>query len=131
MTAAFQVRPDTALILEGTTAADLPNVEGARRACSPGKGAVLPFMDNSAIYSRSLCEELKNIAAERGIRWQYKTLVAGGTDAGSVQKSGEGARVAAISAAVRSIHSPVSAAYIPDFTEIYKLVHAYLESLGG
>lgn len=43
--AAFGLRPEIALILEGTTAADLPGVAGAKQVCVPGQGPVLPFMD--------------------------------------------------------------------------------------
>lgn len=128
--AAFAIKPDISLILEGTTAADLPGAEGHRKACSPGKGAVLPFMDNSAIYHRSMFNDLRRIAGEKGIRWQYKTLVAGGTDAGSIQKNREGVQVAVVSAAVRCIHSPICIAYSPDFDEIVNLSRAYLEYLG-
>ncbi|AEF87011.1 endoglucanase M (EGM) (Endo-1,4-beta-glucanase)(Cellulase M) [Treponema primitia ZAS-2] len=128
--AAFAIHPEIALILESTTAADLPSVEGHRKSCSPGKGAVLPFMDNSAIYDHAMFDDLRRIAIEKGILWQYKTIVAGGTDAGSIQRSHEGVQVAVIAAAVRCIHSPICIAYAPDFEEILKLARAYLEYLG-
>ncbi|MDR2027899.1 MAG: M42 family metallopeptidase [Treponema sp.] len=129
MGAAFGINPDIALIVEGTTAADLPSAEGHRKACSPGKGVVLPFMDNSAIYHRPLFDELRRIADKNNIKWQHKTIVAGGTDAGSIQKSREGAQVAVMSAAVRCIHSSICIAYGPDFDEMVKLGHAYLKHL--
>jgi endoglucanase len=128
--AAFAIQPGIALIVEGTSAADLPSAEGYRKACIPGRGAVLPFMDNSAIYDRTMFEDLRRIADEKGIRWQNKTVVAGGTDAGSIQKSRDGVRVAVMSAPVRCIHSPICVAYAPDFDEMVKLAHAYLEFLG-
>ncbi len=52
--AAFSVSPDIALVLETTTAADLPGVEGARRVCAPGKGPVISYMDGGTIYDRTL-----------------------------------------------------------------------------
>jgi endoglucanase len=128
--AAFAVQPEQALILEGTTAADLPSAEGHRKACIPGKGAVLPFMDNSAIYNRPMFDTLRRLGDEHGVKWQYKTIVAGGTDAGSIQKTRDGVEVAVVSAAVRCIHSPICVAKISDFDEIAKLVQAYLGSLG-
>lgn len=128
--AAFAVQPEQALILEGTTAADLPSAEGHRKACIPGKGAVLPFMDNSAIYNRPMFDTLRRLGDEQGIKWQYKTIVAGGTDAGSIQKTRDGVEVAVVSAAVRCIHSPICVAKVSDFDEIVKLVQAYLGSLG-
>ena len=43
--AAFAVTPEVALVLETTTAANLPGVEGHRRVCSPGRGPVISYMD--------------------------------------------------------------------------------------
>ena len=40
--AAFSVKPKIALVVEGTTAADLPGLEGGERVCSVGKGPVIP-----------------------------------------------------------------------------------------
>ena len=51
--AAFSVTPEAALVLETTTAADLPGVEGARRVCAPGRGPVISYMDGGTIYDRS------------------------------------------------------------------------------
>jgi len=129
MGAAYTVAPDIAVVLEGTTAADLPGVEGGSKSCVLRSGAVLPFMDNSAIYSSAVFDGLRKTAVSRGIRWQYKTVVAGGTDAGSIQRSRGGVQVAALSAPVRCIHSPICIAYVPDFDEIYKLAQAYLQDL--
>ena len=50
--AAFSVAPETALVLETTTAADLPGVEGHRRVCAPGRGPVISYMDGGTIYDR-------------------------------------------------------------------------------
>lgn len=129
--ASFEINPEIAVIIEATTAADLPSMDNHRKTCSPGKGAVLPFMDNSAIYDRGMLADLRRIADENGIKWQHKTLVAGGTDAGAVQKMRDGARVCAISAAVRYIHSPVCVAHAPDFDEMLKLTRLYLEHLAA
>ena len=57
-----------------------------------------------------------------------KKYVSGGTDAGAIQRAAAGTKVAAISAAVRYIHSPSCVASMDDFDEIYKLAAAYLES---
>ena len=50
--AAFSVKPDIALVLETTTAADLPGVEDHRKVCAPGKGPVISYMDGATIYDR-------------------------------------------------------------------------------
>ena len=127
--AAFSVKPDYALVLEGTTAADLPSQKGGAKVCIPGKGPVLPFMDGGAVYDRGLFERLKALAEANGIPWQTKTYISGGTDASALQKTAGGARVAAISAAVRYIHSPSSVACVRDLPHIPALARLFLDSL--
>ena len=79
--AAFSVTPEIALVLETTTAADLPGVENHRRVCAPGKGPVISYMDGATIYDRELFETLRRLSEENGIPWQTKEYIAGGNDA--------------------------------------------------
>ena len=44
---AFSIRPDYAIVLETTTAADIPGVDGEKRVCALGEGAVVGFMDRA------------------------------------------------------------------------------------
>lgn len=125
--AAFSATPEIALVLETTTAADLPGVEGARRVCAPGKGPVISYMDGGTIYDRELFETLRRLAGERKIPWQTKEYIAGGNDARTIQRSKAGVRVAAISAAVRYLHAPASVGSLLDFEDMLKLTRAFLE----
>ena len=125
--AAFSVTPEAALVLETTTAADLPGVEGARRVCAPGRGPVISYMDGGTIYDRSLFETLRRLAEERQIPWQVKEYIAGGNDARTIQRSKAGVRVAALSAAVRYLHAPASVGSLSDFEDMLKLTRAFLE----
>lgn len=127
--AANRLQPDIALILEGTTAADLPSQAGAAKVCIPGKGPVVPFMDGATIYNQELYKAITAVADKEGIAWQTKTYISGGTDASAIQRSGAGAKVAGIAAAVRYIHSPSCVACINDFEDIYMLVKAYMGTL--
>ncbi|MBR5708743.1 MAG: M42 family metallopeptidase [Oscillospiraceae bacterium] len=128
-TAAFSVRPEIAIILEGTTAADMPSQKGTDKVCAPGKGPVIPFMDGGTVYNRGLFDKLRGLAEANGIPWQTKTLISGGTDASAIQRVAGGARVAAISAAVRYIHSPACVACIEDTENILKLARLFMETL--
>ena len=125
--AAFSVTPEVALVLETTTAADLPGVEGARRVCAPGRGPVISYMDGGTIYDRSLFETLRRLAEERQIPWQVKEDIAGGNDARTIQRSKAGVWVAALSAAVRYLHAPASVGSLSDFEDMLKLTRAFLE----
>ena len=129
--AAFRLEPDIAIILEGTTAADLPSVKGAKRICSPGKGVVIPFMDRGTIYDREFYKLATETADKYGIRWQTKSYIAGGTDASAVQRSRGGAKVIGMAAAMRNIHSPACVAAVSDIEDLPRLAGALLEELGG
>lgn len=104
----FAVGADISIVLEATTAGDLDGVTGADRVCVLGNGGVVSFMDNRTIYDRELYKLAMNTASENNIPVQTKTAVAGGNDAGSIQTSGKGAKVMALSLPCRYIHSPSS-----------------------
>lgn len=125
--AAFSVEPEIALVLETTTAADLPGVEDHRKVCAPGKGPVISYMDGSTIYDRELFEGLRRLAQDNGIPWQTKEYIAGGNDARTIQRSKAGVRVAAMSAAVRYLHAPASVGSIADFENMLKLTRLFLQ----
>ena len=124
-----RVNPDIAIVLEGTTAADLPEVPEGKRICRLGAGLVIPFMDKGTIYSRELYKKVTELADKNGIKWQTKTMIAGGTDASVVQRSGAGVNTIAISAPIRNIHTPASLAKISDFEPMPKLAMLLLKTL--
>ena len=128
---AYALDPGIAMVLEGTTAADLAEVEGGKAVCRVRGGVVLPFMDGATIYDAELFELLRDACIKRGIPWQTKTRVAGGTDAGRIHKSRAGVRVCAAAAPVRYIHSPSSVAAAADCEAVLSAARAFLEELGG
>ena len=127
--AAFSVSPEIALVLETTTAADLPGIESHRKVCAPGKGPVISFMDGSTIYDRQLFETLRRLAEENQIPWQTKEYIAGGNDSRTIQRSKAGVRVAAMSAAVRYLHAPASVGSVSDFEQMLKLTRLFLAEM--
>lgn len=128
-TASNKVMPDYAVVLEGTTAADLPEVPEGKQICRLGDGLVIPFMDKGTIYSRNLYKTLTETAEKAGIKWQTKTVIAGGTDASAIQRSGYGVDTIAVSAPLRNIHTPSSIAKISDFEDMPRLVELLLDVL--
>lgn len=76
----FSVKPEIALVLEATTAADLPGTPSGKRVCVPGNGVVIPYMDGGTIYDRRLFEQLRALAEEHQIPWQTKEYLSGGTN---------------------------------------------------
>lgn len=125
----YQVQADISVILEATTAGDLCGVTGADRVCCAGSGAVISFMDGRTVYDKKLYNLAMKTAKDNNIRVQTKTAIAGGNDAGAVQTSGKGSRVAAISLPCRYIHSASSVVKKSDIEETRKLLNALLPKL--
>lgn len=123
---AFSVKPEIALVMESTTAADQAGTPEYLQVCAPGKGPVIPFMDKGTIYDRELFELMRRLAEEHDIPWQTKHMIAGGTDARTIQRSRAGVRVIGLAAALRNIHSPSSVGAMADFEHMLKLARLFI-----
>lgn len=126
---AYAVKPDIAVILESTTAADIDGVTGGDKCCVLGKGPVVSFMDGRTIYDKQIFDLAFEVAKENNIKIQTKTKIAGGNDAGAIQKSGAGCRVAAVSLPCRYIHSGSSVVKIGDIEEARRFLPLFLSKL--
>ncbi len=122
-----RLRPDVVFALEATTAGDILSVPKGKCACSVGNGAVLSIMDRSTIYDQSLLELATKVADEKKIKWQYKNVVAGGNEAGVYQRGANGAKVLAISAPARYIHSQSNVLSLEDIQAVADLAAAINE----
>lgn len=126
---AFSITPEIAMVLEGTTAADNPALDEHCQVCWPGKGPVISWMDGSAVYDRDLFELLRDLADRNNVPWQMKHYLAGGTDAGAIQRTKDGVRVTGISAAVRYLHAPSSVASISDMEHMLTLARLFIAAV--
>lgn len=126
---AYAVKPDVAVILESTTAADIDGVTGGDKCCVLGKGPVVSFMDSRTIYDKQIFDLAFEVGKENNIKIQTKTKIAGGNDAGAIQKSGAGCRVAAVSLPCRYIHSGSSVVKIGDIEETRRFLPLFLSKL--
>lgn len=130
MAAGFRVQPDIAVILEGTTAADLPGVSPDKQVCRVGEGVVIPFMDGGTVYDRGLYAVVTGLADRLGVPWQTKNVVAGGTDGASFQRAAHGASVVALAAPVRNLHTGYPVASVEDMEHLLTLAREVLGELG-
>lgn len=124
-----QVQPDRVLVLESTTAADLDGCTGDKRVCVLGDGPVVSFMDGATVYDRDLYRLARETADEQSIPNQTKTAIAGGNDAGALQRTGRGSAVLAISLPCRYIHSGASVVQQSDIDATRALLTALLPKL--
>ncbi len=127
--ATYQIAPDIAIVLEGTTASDVPGIPPHKQATTVGKGPSLSFMDSSVIPDPRLVAKLMKIAQENDIPVQYRRHTAGGTDAGRIQSSQTGVSVAVLAIPCRYIHSPVSIMSKADYDNSLRLVKGFLNSI--
>lgn len=128
-TASFQVMPDIALILEGTTCYDVPDTQEQSMSTRCGKGPALTIMDRSVIADRDLVKLIAQTAEQNHIPYQYKQTITGGTNAGRIQVNGTGTKVAVMAVPCRYIHTPVSVMDKSDFTHMIDLAKKVLEAL--
>lgn len=119
--AAFELKPDIAFVIEGTTAADIDGTDENSKVCFLGKGPVISFADRGTMYDIDYVHKLTNVADKSEIPWQFKSFVAGGNDARSYQRVAGGCKVLSISAAVRYLHSQISVASFDDVKNIFSL----------
>lgn len=127
--AAYTVRPDFAVVLETTTACDLPDTKGAEKVCRVGGGAVVSYMDRATIYDKELYRLAFALAEEKRIPVQTKTKVAGGNDSGAIHKAVGGIRTAAVSVPTRYLHTPACVMQRSDAEAVSALAEALYERL--
>ena len=80
------------------------------------------------LCNKGVIDRLVKIAKEKGYKYQYEILIAGGTDTSAVQKSGIGVKVGALSIPTRYIHSGVETFDLGDCRLCVELTLAYLHS---
>ena len=120
--AAAAVQPDIAIAVDATTAADTVGSTRQTAVCRLGAGAVVSFADRATMYDDALYQDIRRWAQEQGIPTQTKNRVAGGNNAGSIQRSGNGVRVATVSLPCRYLHSPVCTGRWADVDAMEKLL---------
>lgn len=124
---AFTIAPDYAIVVETTTAADISGVKDEKRVCICGNGGAVSFMDRSTVYNKALFDRAFEIAKEKNIPCQPKTLVAGGNDAGVIHKSRGGVKTLTVSVPCRYLHSPGCVIRYSDAENSLKLIKALAE----
>ncbi len=125
--AAYRTAPDLALVLEGTTCNDLGDVPAHLQVTTQGKGVALSIMDRTAIANPALLRAVQAAAEARNIPWQFKRMIAGGTDAGAIHQSRGGVPCVVMAVPCRYIHSAASTAHLDDIAAQQALVLACLE----
>ncbi|MCH5304780.1 MAG: M42 family metallopeptidase [Ruminococcus sp.] len=129
--ASYTVNPDFAIVLEATTAADIPEISTSKQVCNVNGGAVIGYMDKRTIYDKGMINHAKYLAEEHNIKLQFKRAVAGGNDAGVIHESRVGVRTLAISLPCRYLHSQLSLISKSDLEDTYNLACLLSSDISG
>lgn len=129
--AAFTVDPEFALVIETTTAADIPEIDTNKQVCNLSDGAVISVMDRRTIYDKDMVALAFDCAEKSDIKAQYKRAVAGGNDAGVIHSSKSGVRTLAVSLPCRYLHSPNCVVNKQDCENMIELVLMLAKNIAG
>ena len=120
--AAFTVDPDIAVVVEATTAGDVPCVPGEKFVCRQGKGPVVSFRDNGTLYDMELYHHIMELCEKKGIPAQTKHGIYGFNDAKFIHQARGGIRPVAVSLPARYIHSPYASIKLSDVEHTVSLI---------
>lgn len=126
-TAAYAINPQSAIILEATTAADIADTAECNKVCKLGEGVAVSFMDRATVYDKSYY----SAALSSGIACQPKAAVAGGNNSGAVHLSREGVRTIALSVPCRYIHTSSCIASKLDCENLLSLAEYMLNGIAS
>lgn len=127
--AAFNINPDSAIVVEATTAADIKDTPIEKQVCHLGNGATISFMDKSTVYDREYYNLALKIAKENNIKVQIKSAVAGGNDAGAIHTTRSGIRTIAVSLPCRYLHTACGMICSDDIIDTQNLVQKLSETI--
>jgi len=122
-----QIHPDIAIVIEGTTAGDDPELPEYQWATHLGDGPAITFMHRGYVVNKRVYESIIEVAEKYSIAHQAKRRTAGGTDAARFARTGAGTAAAVVSVPSRYIHSPVSMIDLNDYNNTVLLLQKILE----
>ena len=129
VTAAYEVAPDRAIVLEATAVSDIADVPESSNVAKTGEGGVISLLDSGTIYDRGFVDFAMDTGRRHHIKCQLKRYVSGGNDAAHIQKSRAGVRVLAVSAPCRYIHTPSNAVNTDDYFAVADLIYAIINDI--
>ncbi|MCL4210181.1 MAG: M20/M25/M40 family metallo-hydrolase [Phycisphaeraceae bacterium] len=129
LTSANRVSADIGIGLDVTLACDTPGVPDNERVTKQGDGVGVMVQDSSMIADHQLTEELCAVATKKKIKHQRCILPAGGQDGAAIQRSGHGARCAAVVVGTRYIHTVTESIFKKDLQGAVDLLAAWLPTV--
>ena len=122
------IKPDIAVVIDTTSAADHIEKPLQARAAILGAGTVIFLMESTTYYNPSSVQKVKEIANASEVKYQHKSVTLGGLNSGSIQRTAGGVETVAIATPCRYIHSGACTVKLSDVEETRKLMAALLAS---
>ena len=129
-TAAYALKPDIGIALDVTLAVDIPGTPESESVTQLGNGTAIKVQDGSLICHPKVVRHFRDLAEEKGIKYQLELLPHGGTDASAVQLSRSGVPSFTLSTPTRYVHTVNEMAHLDDIQASIDLLAAFLESAG-
>jgi endoglucanase len=130
--AAYDFQPDFAFALDSTPAIDMPRPDGEENVqynCRLGAGPAIYLADAGTISDPRLVRFLTSIAEKNAVPYQFRQPGGGGTDAGSLHKTGAGIPTVSVSIPGRYAHTAIMMARVPDWENTIRLMRLMLENI--
>ncbi len=131
VTAAAMVKPDLALIMEGTPADDTPGMSAEESQGALGAGPQIRLLDPTALMNRPLAKFIAKIAEQEKIPHQIAVRRSGGTDAKSIHLAGEGVPCVVVGVPARYIHSHNAIVNLQDYEHTIRLMVSVIQALNA
>ncbi len=128
-TVANRVGADIGIGLDTTLACDTPGVPDTERVTKHGEGVGIMVQDSSMIGDYRLSDELCKVAEKNKIKYQRCILARGGQDGAAIQRSGMGARCAAVVCGTRYIHTVTESIDKNDLQDTIDLMAAWMSTV--
>lgn len=125
--ASYNVMPDIGIAYDVTATGEKPG--GPKIELKLGGGCAIKIRDNNVMCSTDIVDKLRQIAKDGKIKYQDEILTFGGTDTSSMQVTGKGARVSAVSIPTAFLHTGVEMIDMADVKEALKLTIALCNKL--
>ncbi|MDQ0188540.1 peptidase M42 [Alicyclobacillus cycloheptanicus] len=128
-TAAFQLKPDLAFVIDAAPAGDMP--QAPRMALKLGAGPAVKVMDRTVIVPLNIKDLLMDSAKAAGVDIQYEVWPLGLTDAGAIQVSEAGIALGGVSYPARYVGGPSTMVDLRDAAGAVQLLCAAVRRAAG
>ncbi|MEG0372228.1 MAG: M20/M25/M40 family metallo-hydrolase, partial [Clostridium sp.] len=134
-TAAHNIKPDIAIVIDVTIAGGALGVELSEVPIKIGHGVALKLYDWDPsnmvgnAMPKKIARSLIKIAEDNNIAYQREVVMNCGTDAWSISLSGDGVTTIGLSIPERYIHTAVGTVHMDDLESAVRLIVEYIKSI--